>query len=290
MRKTLPLERALAGASVIAEAVAQVRAGAAVASTPPGTRTAVTTRRAVVVGREQLEPHRLDAFAAGAAEPDVLARRPASRPPLEDHAERHVEPDDDRHGRREGGVEATPAPRACAPSRGRSAAQPLPSRASRPRRRRRPSSGPAASSAPSASRRRPTSSPHSSVSQRNRAEARDRVDGDERAGLLRRGGERAHVADDSGRGLRTASRARRLAPPSSPVGRDVVGGRRLAPLVRDVLDLAAVGPRDVGPALAEVARGDRDDSVARRGQVRDRRLEARRPRGRVEAAPRPAVR
>src|SRR4029079_17249022 len=38
-------------------------------------------RRAVVVGREELQPHRLNTFAAGAAEPDVLAEGGFEAPP-----------------------------------------------------------------------------------------------------------------------------------------------------------------------------------------------------------------
>ena len=60
--------------------------------------------RAVLVGREELEPHRLDPFAARAAEAEVpLERRLEAL--LEDEAERDVQAADQRHGRREGGVE-----------------------------------------------------------------------------------------------------------------------------------------------------------------------------------------
>ena len=61
-------------------------------------------RGGVVVGREQLEPHRLDAGARRAAEPDVALER-GLEAVVEDHPERDVEPADQRDGRREGGVE-----------------------------------------------------------------------------------------------------------------------------------------------------------------------------------------
>ena len=48
-------------------------------------------RRGVVVGREQLEPHRLDPLAARAPEADVALER-GLEPALEDHPERDVEP------------------------------------------------------------------------------------------------------------------------------------------------------------------------------------------------------
>ena len=61
-------------------------------------------RGGVVVGREELEPHRLDPLAAGAAEADVVLES-SLEPAVEQHAERDVEPLHERDGRREGRVE-----------------------------------------------------------------------------------------------------------------------------------------------------------------------------------------
>jgi hypothetical protein len=84
------------------------------------------------------------------------------------------------------------------------------------------------------------------------AETRDRVDRDERAGLIRGGGERLDVGDDAGRrlGLRQQhdSRSAEVAKPSG----QILGRRRLAPLVPELFDAAAVGPRDLAEPLAEV--------------------------------------
>jgi hypothetical protein len=49
-----------------------------------------------------------------------------------------------------------------------------------------------------------------------------------------------------------------------------------------VVDVAAIDPRDLGPALAEVTGGHGDDAVTGRSQVRDDGLQAGRPRGCVE--------
>src|SRR4029077_7704574 len=67
----LALERALAGCERDPEAVAQVEQELRTVDRL-GDTDGCHDRRAVVVGREELETHRLDAFAAGAAEPDVL--------------------------------------------------------------------------------------------------------------------------------------------------------------------------------------------------------------------------
>ena len=56
--------------------------------------------RAVLVRREELEPHRLDPGAAGAAEADMALER-VLEPVLEQEAERDVEGDDQRDGGRE---------------------------------------------------------------------------------------------------------------------------------------------------------------------------------------------
>jgi hypothetical protein len=49
-----------------------------------------------------------------------------------------------------------------------------------------------------------------------------------------------------------------------------------------VVDVTAVVLGDLRPALAEVAGRDDDDAIARRGEVRDDRLEAGRSRGCIE--------
>ena len=59
---------------------------------------------AVLVGREELEAHRLRARAAGAAETDVPVER-SLEAFLEQQPERDVEPGDERHRRRERRVE-----------------------------------------------------------------------------------------------------------------------------------------------------------------------------------------
>ena len=108
-------------------------------------------RGGVVVGREELEAHRLDPGARRAAEPDVPLERRLEAV-VEDHPERHVEAADQRDGRRERRVEhLLRLPRRApveveAPRR----RQRVPERA----RRRSPSRGRAGTSAPSASRRR----------------------------------------------------------------------------------------------------------------------------------------
>ena len=60
--------------------------------------------RAVVVGREELEPHRLDACARRATEPHVTLER-SVEPVAEDEPEGDVEAADQRHRRSEGGVQ-----------------------------------------------------------------------------------------------------------------------------------------------------------------------------------------
>ncbi len=70
-----------------------------------------------------------------------------------------------------------------------------------------------------------------------------------------------------------------FAPPSSARrAATSLGVRRLAPLVCDRLDLAAVRLGELLPALAEVPRRDDDHPIARRAEVRDRRLHGARSR------------
>ena len=116
---------------------------------------------AVLVGREELEAHRLRAGAARAAEPDVPLERGVEAL-LEQQPERDVEPGDERDRRRERGVELLPAPCACAPSRSRSAASCRSRRTPPPRRRTMPRPGGVISAfcEPETT----TSRPHASVS------------------------------------------------------------------------------------------------------------------------------
>ena len=89
MRKIFPFSGALAGRERDAVAVAQQEqqlAGVDAFRRAHGG----DDRGAVVVGREELEPHRLDPLAAGAAESDVTLERRVETL-LEQEAERDVE-------------------------------------------------------------------------------------------------------------------------------------------------------------------------------------------------------
>ena len=194
MRKTLPLSGPWPGRERDPEPVAQVEqelpAVDAVGHADSG-----HDRRAVVVGREELEAHRLDPLTAGAAEADV-ALEGGLEAPLEDHAERDVEADDERDGRRERRIErllrlarALPVevePRGFASSRASQAASETETIA-------RPGGAISAFCEPETT----TSSAQASVSQRDRAEARDRVDSDERPASLAAAAKRTNVGNDS---------------------------------------------------------------------------------------------
>ena len=108
--------------------------------------------------------------------------------------------------------------------------------------------------------------------ERHRAEARDRVDHRERARLAGRGRQRLDVRDDARRRLRVHEerdlRARLLEPRAH-----VVGLRRLAPRVAQLLHVGAVRAGDRDPAVAELARRDAEHALAGREQVHDRGLE-----------------
>jgi hypothetical protein len=107
---------------------------------------------------------------------------------------------------------------------------------------------------------------------RDCAEARDGVDDDERAAVLRRGGDRLHVRDDAGRGLglHDPDRLRlTLAQPRT----HVVGVGRLTPRVAQVVDVGPVRRGHRRPALAEATRGDDEMRVIRRHEVLHRGLE-----------------
>src|SRR4029450_1406475 len=69
-----------------------------------GCATAGDDRRPVVVRGKELEPHCLRAGPAGPAQTG-MAFEGLLEPLVEQHSKRNVEPDHDRDGRREGGIE-----------------------------------------------------------------------------------------------------------------------------------------------------------------------------------------
>ena len=80
MRKILPFNCALAAGASVTPWRSRRCSSSSSPSIPSGARTAVTTAARVVVGREELEAHRLDPGARGAAEADVaLERAPRAR-------------------------------------------------------------------------------------------------------------------------------------------------------------------------------------------------------------------
>ena len=196
-------------------------------------------RGRVVVRREQLEAHRLRALAAGAAEQPV-ALEGLLEPAVEDQPERDVERDDERRRRREGRVElllraarAVPV-EVVARRRGASLGRPDGVRdgghgqaGRRHQRLLRAGAGDV--------------DPPGVHLERDGAEARDRVDDDVRAARAHGCRERLDVGDDARSTSRTGSGRR---PATSLASRErrgqVVGGRRLAPLVARRPDLAAV--------------------------------------------------
>ena len=225
----------------------------------------------VLVGREELEPHRLRARARRAAEADVpLEHRVEAF--LEQQAERDVERRDERDRRRERGVVLRLRLARALPVEveARRASRSRRSAASETAHVPRPGGVISAFCEPETT----TSSPQASVSQRHGAEARDGVDDDERSRLLRRGGERLDVGDDAGRrlGLDDPDRLRlALAQPRA----HVVGVGRLAPGVAQMVDVGAVRPGHRGPALAEAARRDDEVRLAGRDEVLRRRTRTR---------------
>ena len=114
-------------------------------------------------------------------------------------------------------------------------------------------------------------SPHVRLA-RNRAEARDRVDDDESADFLRRGGERTNVGHNAGRrlGMDEPDRLRlALAQPRA----QVVGVGRLSPGVTEDVDFRAERGQHRLPPLPERAGRDDEMRFARRNEVRDRGFE-----------------
>ena len=206
--------------------------------------------RAVVVGREELEPHRLRSLAAGAAEANV-AFEGSFEAVLEQQPERDVERDDERDGRGERRVQlrlrlAIPLPVEVVEPARRGRRRPL----GDPARTR----APAASSGPSATRPATTSMAHSSVSS-GTAPRLEIASTTESAPASCAAAASARTSATTPVEVSEWVRNTALAPPSSPQPRgQVLGGGHLAPLVVDHVDLAAVRPGDLLPPLAEVAR------------------------------------
>ena len=221
--------------------------------------------RAVLVGREELEAHRLRALAAGAAEADVPVEG-RLQALLEEEAERDVQRLDERDGGRERALELRLAGARALPVvvEARARAERLPGG--------RRDGGDAE---PGRGHQRLLRAGGDDVDpplvglERDGAEARDRVDDDERAGRPRGGGERLEVGDDAGGGLGVRQEDGLRAAELLEAGGEVVRARRLAPLVLDGLDVGAVGGGELLPALAERAGGDDDHAVAGRAEVRD---------------------
>ena len=231
----------------------------------------------VLVRREQLEPERLHARARRPAEPDVAVER-SLQTLLEQELERDVEPGHERDGQRDRRVE-----------RLLRLARPLPVEVEA---RRRPGRGQRrlGDGGEAEARRRherllragddDVEAPRVGLAG-DGAEARDRVDDDERSRLLRDGRERTHVGDDSGRGLglHDPDRLRLLL---AQARAEVVGVGRLAPGVAEHVHVRAERGRHRDPALAEAPGRDHEMPLARRDEVRHRRLERAGARGSEE--------
>ena len=221
-------------------------------------------RRAVVVGREELEPHRLCALAARAPETDVSVEH-GLEAGIEQHAKGDVEAGDERDRRRERRVERglrlpgslpveieagrfpTRGPRALGGGEHRQAGR---------RHQRLLRAGDDHVETPGVRL------------ERDGPEARDRVDDGEGTLLAGRCRDRLQVADDAGRGLRVGEKNCLRAAELLQAAGDVVGGRNLAPGVLERLHLGAVRGGDRAPALAELPGGDDEHALARRAQVR----------------------
>ena len=226
--------------------------------------------RSLLVRREELQAHRLDALAAGAAERGVTSER-ALHALLEEHAQRHVERGDDRDGGRERRRSALER---------RLRARPVEVVAGERRPRGALPGGLRDDSEREARRRheRLLRPGHDDVEaprvrlQRHRAEARDGVDDDERAGLARDARERLDVGDDACGRLGMHEHCE-LSPRLLEPRAQVLGTRRLSPCVAKLLDVCAVRGRERRPAVAERTGGDDEDALSRREEVHDRRLE-----------------
>ena len=276
----MPLSGPWPGASVIPNRSRRSSRSCA-PSIGSGTRTVVTTAERSSSGEKSSRPIAL--MPSRQARPSrTCSLEGRFEPALEDHPERDVEADDDRDGGREGGVELLLGLRASAPSRGRSAERRRPSRASQAASETETIARPGGAISAFCEPETTESSPHSSVSQ-GIAPRLEIASTPTSAPASFAAAASARTSATTPVEVSDCVTSTALAPPSSAsrAARSSADGR-LAPLVADVVDLAAVGLGDLGPALAEVAGGDDDDAVARRGQVRDDRLEAGRSRGRVE--------
>ena len=151
----LPLEMLLAGRERDAVPVAQMEQQLVAVDSVRRANGGHDSGR-VVVGREELEPHRLHPGARGAAEANVPFEARLERV-VEDQPERDVEAADQRDGRRERRVERVLRLLVPAPVEVEAARRLRRARARAPALR--PSQARAGTSAPSASRRRPRRSP-----------------------------------------------------------------------------------------------------------------------------------
>ena len=262
MRKIFPLRCPCPGASVT-PCSSRRCLSSSVPSMPSGSVRDGDHRGGVVVGREELEPHRLQAGARGAAEPDVplergleaVARRcspsATSRPRISETA----------------GVNAASKTSLRLPR-----AAPVEVEAARLRQPVPEAVGDARHREPGRAHQRLLRAGEDDVDaprvglERDRAERRDRVDDEHR--VADRGLQRLHVGDDAGRGLGLGAEDDAGAA-LGDCRADLVGGRHLAPVVREPLHVEAVLLADRDPALAERAGGDDRDAVGRRAEVRD---------------------
>ena len=202
----------------------------------------------VVVGREELEPHRLDARARGAAEPDVALER-CVEPVVEQQAERDVEAADQRHRRRERGVELVLRLLVRAPVEVEAAGR------LRPREhvlRDRDDREPGRAHQRLLRAGDDDVDPPRVRLERHGAERRDRVDDERRVAdrLL----DRAHVGDDAGRGVGLLAE-HELDARLAHGGADLVGVGHLAPLVADRLHVDARAARRSRPSARRTSRG-----------------------------------
>ncbi len=200
---------------------------------PSATRIAVTTAERSSSGEKSSSPIAFAPSRQARPRRHVPLER-VLQPLLEQQPERDVERADERDRRGERAVELLPGPHASSPSRGRSAA----SCRAPPRRRGETETSPR----PGRGHQRLLRAGGDDVEapgvglERDGAEAGDAVDDGQRPGRLRGRGERLHVGDDArrrlGMGHEHGLRAAELGKP----GGEVVGARRLAPLVGDRLD------------------------------------------------------
>ena len=228
--------------------------------------------RGVVVRREELEAHRLDARTGGATEPHVpLECR--LQPVVEQQPERDVQAADQRDGRRECRVQLV---------LGLLVRDPVEVEAARRLRPLQHVRRHGDHREPGRGHQRLLRAGDDDVDpprvrlERDRTERRDRVDHERRVADRLLDG--AHVGDDAG------GRVGLLAQHEVDTGLrhrrpDLAGIGNLSPFVADRLHVDAVLLADRDPALPERAVADDGDPVARFAEVRDRRLHRPRARG-----------